>query len=254
MEDELRRRGYSDPRSPSFGESAYNRRLEESRWGSFLLLPTSPLGTASTNREGWLQWLDPDKRRYEPELNGIYVPHALPRPVLGGVAGLKPAFVDGRMTTNLLDAYLRVGFDGSVEYGFAPVGEVTLSSEQTVPYFRGKEILVRLWQTLGVTAELRARLSMATPHLLSVNLTSTEGTILGNFARGWPDPTNDLLKLQEAPRCLEPNVQVRREFRAEDFEEVSAGTASEPPRQVRELSSDVCFAFGISEPVLVAQR
>ena len=264
LEDELRRRGYSDPRSPSFGESSYNRRLvayspdqdwfRASRWVSFLLLPTTPSGTASTDRDGWLQWLDPNQRRYEPELNGLYVPHAVPRPVLGGVASLKPAHADGKMIANLLDAYLRVGFDGSIEYGFAPISEVKLSSDQTVPYFKGRKILVRLWQTLGFAVDVRARLSIATPHLLSVNLTNTEETILKDFARGWGDLANDYGQLREGPRCLETNVQVQREFRAEDFEEVSAGTASEPPRQVKQLASEVCSAFGISEPVLFPQR
>jgi hypothetical protein len=267
LEDELRRRGYSDPRSPSFGDSSYNRRLaayspdrgvyDASRWISFLLLPTITSGTASTDRDGWLQWLDPNQLKYEPEPNELYVPHARPRPVLGGVASLKPAFEDGRMIANLLDAYLRVGFDGSIEYGFAPIGEVELSSDQTVPtvpFFKGRAILVKLWQTLGFAADVRARLSIATPHLLSVNITNTEETILSNFAEGWENPTENFRELREGPRCLEPNVQIQREFRAEDFEDVSTGTASEPPRQVKELASDVCFAFGISDPVLFPQR
>jgi len=263
LEDELGRRGYSDPLSAGFGKSPYNRRLAfrspngdalgTSRWVSFLLLPTSPPGMASADREGWLRWLDPNERRYEPEPNELYVPSALRRPVLGGMASLKPAFDDGRTTANLLEAYLQVGFDGSVEYGFAPVG-ATESPEGTVSYFMGRKILVRLWQTLGFAAEVRARLSMATPHLLSVNLASTEGAILTDFAKGWENPTSDPRELQRAHRCLERNVQIRRELRAEDFEEISAGTASEPPRQVKELASDVCFAFGIPEPVMFARR
>src|SRR5829696_8055025 len=194
LEDELGRRGYSDPLSAGFGKSPYNLRLAfrspngeylgTSRWVSFLLLPTLPPGTASADREDWLRWLDPNERKYEPEPNELYVPSALRRPVLGG----------------------------------------------------------------------RARLSIATPHLLSVNLKSMGGAILTDFAKGWENPTSDPRELQRALRCLEPNVQIRWELRAEDFEEISAGTASEPPRQVRQLGSDVCFAFGIAEPVMFARR
>jgi hypothetical protein len=263
LEDELGRRGYSDPLSAGFGKSPYNLRLAfrspngeylgTSRWVSFLLLPTLPPGTASADREDWLRWLDPNERKYEPEPNELYVPSALRRPVLGGIASLKPGLEDGKTSANLLEAYLRVGFDGSVEYGFAPVG-ATESPEGPVSYFMGRKILVRLWQTLGFAAEVRARLSIATPHLLSVNLKSTGGAILTDFAKGWENPTSDPRELQRALRCLEPNVQIRRELRAEDFEEISAGTASEPPRQVRQLGSDVCFAFGIAEPVMFARR
>ena len=53
---------------------------------------------------------------------------------------------------------------------------------------------------------------------------------------------------------MEPNVQIRRELRAEDFEEISAGSAAEPPRQVKELASDICYAFGIPDPVLFARQ
>ncbi len=82
LEDELGRRGYSDPLSPDFGESPYNRRLapyspdqgmsRAARWASFLLLPTSPSWTASADREGWVRWLDPNRRRYKPESNERY--------------------------------------------------------------------------------------------------------------------------------------------------------------------------------------
>ncbi len=148
LEGELERRGYSDPLSLDFGKTPYNSRLAARsreggvsgapRWVSFLLLPTSSSGAASADRESWLHWLDANERRYEPELGGLYLPTPVPRPVLGGVASLEPAFVDGRMIADLLDRYVRVGFDGSVEYGFAPVGEL-YSPGGTVPSFIGRK-------------------------------------------------------------------------------------------------------------------
>jgi len=264
LEDELGRRGYSNPLSPHFGETPYNRRLaarlsdgereRASRWVSFLLLPTLPASAPAVDGSDWLRWLDGNERRYEPELLGLYIPTGPRRPVLGGAVCLESAFANGRVIAELLDTYLRVGFDGSVEYGFTPVDEQGFSSREPIPYFMGSNMLIRLWQTLGFAAELRSRLSIMAPHLLTVNLARTEGAILTNFARGWQDPASAPWNWYKAPRCLEPNVQIRRELRAEDFEEISAGSAAEPPRQVKELASDICYAFGIPDPVLFARQ
>lgn len=264
LEEELSRRGYGDPLSASFGDSPYNRRLAgrfrdrdlvetASRWVSFLLLPTAPARMAFADRGSLVDWLDPNERRYEPHPRYSYLPTAVPRPVLGGVASLDVAYKDGRMIANLLDEYVRVGFDGSVEYGFAPVSETKSSDGTVVPCFVGNKIVDKLWQTLGFAADLRARLSMATPQLLAINLAGTEGAILAGFAQGWEDPRGDPSEVDRAPTCLEPNVQIQRELRAEDFGEVSAATASDPPRQVRELAGEICFAFGIPEAVLFAR-
>ena len=216
LEDVLGRRGYLDPLSPDFGDTSYNRRLavrlsngsreRAPRWASFLLLPTVPASVPVTDGGGWLRWLDSNEHKYEPDTTNSYLPLGPRRPVLGGAVCLNPAFADGRMIANLLDEYLRMGFDGSVEYGFAPVGEKAFSPRDPVPYFMGSRMLVKLWQTLGFAAEARARLSMTAPHLLTINLTHTEGAILANFARNREDPTNDPYDLYDAPECLEPNV------------------------------------------------
>ncbi|WP_166398810.1 AlbA family DNA-binding domain-containing protein [Rubrobacter marinus] len=260
LEEELSRRGYGDPSSATFGDSPYNRRLAArspegrmeaaTRWASFLLLPTSPGGTALADRAGLVDWLDPNEHRYEPHPRDLYLPTAVPRPVLGGVASLSIAYEDGRPVGGRAKDYVRVGFDGSVEYGFAPASVTALPDGTEVPYFIGTRIAAKLWQTLGFAAAVRSQLSLAAPHLLSVNLARTEGAILAGFADGWEDPRGDFLELQEAPRCLEPNAQIRRELRAEDFAEISAATATDPPPQVRELAEEVCFAFGIPQPVL----
>ena len=260
LEEELSRRGYGDPSSASFGDSPYNRRLAARspgggmegtlRWASFLLLPTSAAGTALADRASLVDWLDPNDHRYEPHSRDLYLPTAVPRPVLGGVASLGAAYEDGRPVAGRIKDYVRVGFDGSVEYGFAPVGVTALPDGTELPYFIGTRIVAKLWQTLGFAAAVRSRLSMAAPHLLSVNLAQTEGAILAGFADGWEDPRGDFLELQEAPRCMEPNAQIRRELRAEDLDEISAATAAGPPPQVRELAEEICFAFGIPQPVL----
>ncbi|WP_166180777.1 AlbA family DNA-binding domain-containing protein [Rubrobacter tropicus] len=260
LEEELTRRGYGDPTSGTFGDSPYNRRLSArspdggveaaTQWASFLLLPTSPAEPAFADRASLVDWLDPNKRRYEPDRARSYLPTAVPRPVLGGVATLGVAYQDGRPVDGRVKDYVRVGFDGSVEYGFAPASVTGLPDGTEVPYFIGTRIVAKLWQTLGFAADVRARLSMAAPHLLSVNLARTEGAILAVFAEGWEDPRGDFLDLQEAPRCLEPNAQIRRELRAEDFAEISAASATDPPPQMRELAEEICFAFGIPQPVL----
>ena len=265
LEDELARRGYGDPLSGRFGDSPYNRRLAgrfrdrdvvetASRWASFLLLPTVPAGMAFADRGSLVDWLDPSERRYVPRPRDLYLPTAIPRPVLGGVASLDASYKDGSMVANLLSRYVRISSDGSVEYGFVPVSETKSSDGTVVPCFVGSKIVEKLWQTLGFAADLRTRLSMATPHILNINLAGTEGAILAGFAPDWEDPRGNPWEVDRAPTCLEPNVQIQRELRAEDFEEISAATAANPPRQVRELAGEICFAFGVPEPVLFARR
>ena len=91
------------------------------------------------------------------------------------------------------------------------------------------------------------------PHLLAINLRATEGALLAGFSRGWQgqDPSVNEWLSRDAPRCLEPNIQVRREFTAEDFDEVARATAAEPPPQVKELADDLCSAFGQEHQVLL---
>jgi hypothetical protein len=108
-----------------------------------------------------------------------------------------------------------------------------------------------LWQFIAFTNEVRSELGIVAPHLLVANLHGTDNAALSNFAPGWGDPSADTYYgFRRVPKCLEPNIQIRREFTAEAFEEVYSATATSPPRQVRELTEEVCSAFGRVEPVL----
>ena len=258
VEDELARRGYSDPYSPDFGNNPYTRPLATrdagfgteralpGMWAAFTLVPTAP-ATVRQDRADWLSWLDPNQRKYEPETGSLFVPFDIRRPVLGGISCAKRDYVDGS-PTGLDEEYLLTGFDGSVELGFSPAR--IRSASQRI-YFGGK-LVRRLWQTLNFAAEVRSRLGILAPHLLAVNLRNTEGAVLAGFASRWTDQDpigGAWVDFDEAPKCLEPNVQIRREFTAQDFEEV-VGAGSTPPQQMRELADDVCSAFGIENPVL----
>lgn len=261
LEEELSRRGYSDPASPDFGINPYTRRLADDRrndvstghrlpaqiWASFVLLPSAP-ASVRQDRSEWLSWLNPDERRYEPEWSSIFLPYRIKRPILNGVACLQPHHRGGAAD---LEEYLLLGFDGSVEFGFVPaVADAELKGE-LVRYFFGRDLLHRLWQLLNFAAEVRSKLGITTtPHLLAVNLRDTGGAALANFAQGWVSPMEDIRDFDDAHKCLEPNVQIRRELTSTDFEEIEAATAASPPRQVEELAEDICSAFGILEPVL----
>ena len=142
-----------------------------------------------------------------------------------------------------------VGFDGSVELGFCPA---TVKDESQC-YFWGGQLVRRLWQTVNFTADIRARLGILSPHLLVVNLRNTGGAALAGFARRWigRDPSAGVLvDFRDAPKCLAPNIQIRRTVTAEDFEEI-AGAGATPTPQIRELADDLCSAFGLSNPVLL---
>jgi hypothetical protein len=215
-------------------------------WASFVLLPAAPGSVQTPDRSEWIRWLDPSARRYQPEMGGLFVPH-LVRPTLGGVACLAPHNSEGAAAD--LKEYLLMGFDGSVELGFCPA---TIRGESQ-RIFWGGQLVRRLWQTLNFVADVRSRLGVLAPHLLAVNLRNTEGAALAGFARKWigQDPVAGAwVDYEDAAKCLEPNIQIRREFTAQDFEEVT-GAGANPPQQVRELADDVCSAFGIEDPVLI---
>jgi hypothetical protein len=260
VEDELARRGYADPYSSDFGDNPYTRRLATrstspgsdprrvpaEMWASVVVLPTGPGGASRQDRREWSSWLDPNSRRYQPDTGGMFVPH-FARPTLGGVACVRPHYLEGAAAD--LEEYLLVGFDGSVELGFCPA---TIRGE-TQRIFWGGQLVRRLWQTLNFVADVRSRLGILAPHLLAVNLRNTEGAALAGFAGSWIslDPVAGALRdFEDAPKCLEPNIQIRREFTTQDFEEVVEAGAS-PPQQVRELADDVCSAFGLENPVLL---
>jgi len=260
IEDELARRAYADPYSSDFGNNPYSRRLATraaspdsgprrvpaEMWASFVLVPTIAGAIPRQDRREWSSWLEADHRRYQPEMGGQFVPH-LVRPTLGGVACVKPHYLEGAAAD--LEEYLLVGFDGTVELGFCPA---TIRGESR-RIFWGGQLVRRLWQTLNFVAEVRSRLGILAPHLLVVNLRNTEGAVLAGFASRWSgqDPTVGVwMDFEDAPKCLEPNIQIRREFTAQDFEEIAMAGAN-PPQQVRELADDVCSAFGIENPVLL---
>jgi len=260
IEEQLERRGYSDPHASDFGTNPYTRRLATrattsdsdlvrvpaDMWSTFVLLPTAPASIRGVDRTEWLRWLTPTERRYEPEQGGQFVP-AFPRPNLGGVACVKLHNLEGAAAD--VEEYLLVGFDGSVEVGFCPA----MARDEVRRYFFGSRLVRRLWQTLGFTAEVRSKLGILAPHLLAINLRGTEGALLAGFSWGWQgqDPSVNEWLSRDAPRCLEPNIQIRREFTAEDFDEVARATAAEPPPQVKELADDLCSAFGQEHQVLL---
>jgi hypothetical protein len=260
VEEELRRRGYSDPYADLFGENPYTmrlatraaspgsgpRRVPADMWASFVLLPTARANTRGLDRSEWLRWLEPNDRRYKPERSSLFVP-SMVRPTLGGVACVKPHYVEGAAAD--LDEYLLVSFDGSVELGFCP----TSVRDGSHRYFRGGQLIHRLWQTLNFTSDVRSRLGILAPHLLAVNLRNTGGAVLAGFTRKWNnrDPIASVwVDFEDTPKCLEPNIQIRREFTAQDFEEIT-GAGATPPQQMRELADDVCSAFGLQHEVLL---
>jgi hypothetical protein len=262
VEEDLARRGYSEPSSSDFGDNPYTRRLADDRrddeagnrlpaemWASIVLLPTIPASVRQDQRE-WLSWLDPSERQYEPSPGSTLLPYGSKRPVLKGVVCLQPHRWGGAAD---LDEYLVLGFDGSVEFGFVPAICDLERRGELVRYFRGVTLLYRLWWLLNFAAEIRARLGVVASHLLVVNLRGTGGAALGGFAKGWVSPMEEMGHFANVSKCLDPNVQIRRELTAADFGEIQAATAATPPPQIRELAEDLCSAFGVVEPVLFSR-
>ena len=254
IEEELARRGCSDPYSSNFGGNPYTRRLATrtaspgsdprrvpaEMWVGVVVLPTGSGDIQSQDRREWTSWLDPSTRWYQPDMGGLFVPY-LVGPTFGGVACVAPHYLEGAVAD--LQEYLLVGFDGAVELGFCPA----TTRDESQHIFWGGQLVRRIWQTLNFVADVRSRLGTLAPHLLAVNIRNTEGAILAGFARGWTgrDPTvSGWVDFEDAPKCLEPNIQIRREFTAQDFEEVARADAN-PSQQVRDLADDVCSALGL---------
>lgn len=260
VEDELKRRGYADPYVDNFGDNPYTRRLATryaspgtdrrrvpaEMWATFVLLPTASGGVQRQDRREWSRWLDPNTRRYQPGTGDQFVPHQV-RPTLGGVACVRPHYLEGAAAD--LEEYLLTGFDGSVELGFCPA---TIRDESQ-RYFWGNKLIRRLWQTVNFTADVRSRLDILSPHLLTINLRNTGRAALAGFTRRWQDQDpmgSGWTEFEDVPKCLEPNVQIRRTITAEDFEEITGAGATSTPR-IRELADDLCSAFGLINPVLL---
>ena len=264
LEGELSRRGYGDPYAADFGDNPYTRRLASrvsddvptrwslaQQWASILFLPVAPVVAPRQNRRDWAEWLNPNELRYPPESGGTFVPN-FSRPTVGGIASIRRHRGQGQPD---LEEYLIAGFDGSIELGFSSSAANRRSISEV--YFFGNNILVKLWQAINFAADVRGRLGINAPHLFVINLKGAEGAVLTGFANGWPDldPMVSVFQdFEDAPKCLEPNVQIRRELVAEDFVEVAQGSWLSPPAQVREIVDDICSAFGLQDPVLLPRQ
>lgn len=280
IEGEIERRGYGDALSPAFGINQYSRRLvtrysretevgeaaEERRFGSVVLAPTTPAtGTtrAAQDRREWVEWLNPNDRRYQPSPGSLFVPSGIPQPTLGGIACVKQydeMDESGRhMIVKGVDSYLVVRFDGWIELGFSSVARQHSSDDLGGAFlFKGGVLTGLVWQAVNFANDVRRRLELSSiPYLLLVNLKGTQGAILTDFAQDWLnfDPAHSAwMDAEDAPRCLEPNVQVRRELSAQDFEEIAGRSRADPPPQMRQIAYEVSSAFGLKDPVLLPRE
>ncbi len=226
-----------------------------------LLLPVGPppaSAGARQDRAEWVSWLEPNSRRYQPDPGGIFVPGEARRPTLGGVACLRRHYEkrpEGalRAVTSGFTDYLVVGFDGAVELGFSSAAYS--GADHPWFWFDGGVILRKAWQATNFTADVRRRLGLSSvPYLLLLNVKNSGGGALTGFDRAWmnDDPLRGIWRYDDmTPRCLEANLQIRRELGPEDFEEVGQGTWASPPPQMRDLAEDISSAFGFAEAVLL---
>lgn len=273
VEGEVARRGFGDPRSPDFADNDYARLLVSNPRHSphkgvepgarrvvVLLLPIGPSSRAAVARQDrteWIRWLDPNARRYEPEPGGIFVPGEVQRPAFGGVASLRYHYERGegspRAVRSGITEYLLVGFDGSVELGFS--GAVFRHEDYPVFWFNGGDILTKAWQAVNFTQDIHRRLNLTpVPYLLLVNVKNSGDGALTGLAGSWvhEDPLHGGWGRDDwLPRCMETNLQVRRELGPEDFDEIGRCTWASPPPQMRDLAEEISSAFGIFEPALL---
>lgn len=270
VEGEIARRGYGDPGSPEFAANGYSTRLVTkfshatetnelaARRVCVLLLPVGapPGRLPRQDRREWVSWLNTNQLRYLPDTASRFLPGPRIQPTLGGIACLEDLWksdgAGGPMLNKGLEEYLLVGFDGAVELGLSSVAVQRQEWGMSFAFF-GKRILVRTWQAINFATDVRRRLGLTSSYLLVLSAKNTAGGILAGFDQAWSsqDPSVAAFAYRDAPRCLETNLQIRRELDGEDLEEVGRGAWASPPPQVRDISEELSSAFGLQDPVLL---
>jgi hypothetical protein len=110
-----------------------------------------------------------------------------------------------------LERFLLICRDGTVEFG---LGRETYSNFEEFTVFRLIQIIGRLWQFLILVRDFYHRFLLESQErvLIIVNIRGTDNVLIGHLAKGWNEPISRVPFEAYRPKCLEKNIQIRRDI------------------------------------------
>jgi hypothetical protein len=218
--------GYGNPTGNGFAENTYTKYLgltirrpqynreivKAEHFVTFVACPNiiSEDCIDTTKDELW-NWLNPNDRKYPPNIGGIFLPLEK-KATLDGIVLNDDNFFIRDQRLNLRPRFLRVNRNGYVEMGCSLAEQygdnIVFIYVPIVGYF---------WQFFNFILELYRHEYMNYPFKIMLNMKGTENALLGNLGKGWLEPIGE--GRLYAPRCIENNIQIIREIRSADAEQ-----------------------------------
>jgi hypothetical protein len=224
--DYLSSNGYGEPTSNRFAENTYTKLLgieigrpqynrDIAKAENFVTFVTCPNiitdDYIDTAKDELWNWLDTNKRRYQPDMGGIFLPSEK-KTTLNGIVLNDERYYSGGSQLNLRPRFLRINRNGYVEMGCSLArkygDDILFAYVPIIGYF---------WQFFNFILELYRHEYMNYPFKIMLNMKGTENAILGNLGKGWLEPIGE--GRLYAPRCIENNIQIIREIRSADAEQ-----------------------------------
>ena len=246
----LSSQGYADPSSSAFGDNTYTKRLgliirredgspeiaQARHYTTFVACPnilTDEL--ISTSTEEFWNWLDPNNRRYLPDLGGVFLPTDK-RTTLEGILLSGERCQIGDALTGFIERFLRINRNGYIELGCNLArqrgGDIGFAFVSTIG---------SLWQFLGFVTDLYRLEGVHMPFKVMLNMKGTEHTLLHDLGEGWREPFGEGEHAYR-PTCLDPNIQIIEELRSVDVDDRSIAEI------VKRVATRVDNAWGQREP------
>lgn len=247
----LSSQGYSDPSSSTFAENTYTKRLglirrsesfqheimQACHYATFVACPnvlTDDL--IDTSKDELWKWLEPNIRKYPPDLHGIFLPKDK-RTTFEGIVLVDERYRITDTTAEFIDRFLRINRNGYIELGC----NLAVQAEDDIA-FAFVPMIGLFWQFLGFVTDLYRLEGMHMPFKVMLNMKGTEGLLLYKLGEGWNEPSRGDPIDSYRPTCLDPNIQVIEELRSATVDEDKIDEI------VREVAKCVDNAWGQREP------
>lgn len=246
----LSSQGYGDPSSNAFAENTYTKRLgltihrerglhleivQAGHYATFVACPnvlTDDL--IDTSKDELWNWLEPNSRRYPPDLGSIFLPTDK-RTTLEGIVLEDEKYRIGDTRTEFIERFLRINRNGYIELGC----NIADQEEDDIA-FAFVPMIGLFWQFLSFVTDLYRLEGVYMPFRVMLNMKGTEGLLLYNLGEGWLEPYGSMRPYR--PTCLEPNIQIVKELRSANMDEDTISGI------VKEVAVRVDNAWGQREP------